>query len=132
MAVVRLSLSQFRNYADAVVSPGAGLVVLTGENGAGKTNILEAVSLLSPGRGLRGASLQEMARSGGPGGFAVAARLGEVELGTGTVAAAPERRQVRVASLRYVAKALAGTPPSENGSAAFPGSVLLAQAQLWI
>jgi len=96
MAVVRLSLSQFRNYADAVVSPGAGLVVLTGENGAGKTNILEAVSLLSPGRGLRGASLQEMARSGGPGGFAVAARLGEVELGTGTVAAAPERRQVRV------------------------------------
>jgi DNA replication and repair protein RecF len=96
MALARLSLSQFRNYADAAISPGAGLIVLTGENGAGKTNILEAVSLLSPGRGLRGASLQEMARSGGAGGFAVAARLGDVEIGTGTSAAAPERRQVRV------------------------------------
>ena len=37
-----------------------------------------------------------MARHGGGGGFAVAARLGEVEIGTGTIAAAPERRQVRI------------------------------------
>ena len=55
MAVTRLSLTNFRSYADALIAPGPGLVVLTGENGAGKTNILEAVSLLSPGRGLRGA-----------------------------------------------------------------------------
>src|SRR3954470_24763384 len=96
MALTRLSLSDFRSYADALIAPGPGLVVLTGENGAGKTNVLEAVSLLSPGRGLRGASLSEMARSGGPGGFAVAARLGEGEIGTGTLASAPERRQVRV------------------------------------
>ncbi|MBV9931588.1 MAG: DNA replication/repair protein RecF [Alphaproteobacteria bacterium] len=96
MAVSRLSLSDFRSYADAVIAPGPGLVVLTGENGAGKTNVLEAVSLLSPGRGLRGASLSEMARNGGGGGFAVAARLGEVDIGTGTLAAAPERRQVRI------------------------------------
>jgi DNA replication and repair protein RecF len=125
MALTRLSLSDFRSYADALIAPGPGLVVLTGENGAGKTNILEAVSLLSPGRGLRGAALGEMARSGGPGTFAVAARLlpspeaegsrvgesrpgafpapdpspeaeGLVELGTGTAAAAPERRQVRI------------------------------------
>ncbi len=127
MALARLSLNDFRSYRDALIAPGPGLVVLTGENGAGKTNVLEAVSLLSPGRGLRGAALAEMARSGGPGTFAVAARLlpspsgkgpgvggsesasrfvptpspspegkGLVELGTGTVAAAPERRQVRI------------------------------------
>jgi DNA replication and repair protein RecF len=90
----RLALTDFRSYADALIEPGPGLVVLTGENGAGKTNVLEAVSLLSPGRGLRGATLGEMARRGGSGGFAVAARLGEVEIGTGTTAAAPERRQV--------------------------------------
>jgi DNA replication and repair protein RecF len=78
------------------MEPGPGLVVLTGDNGAGKTNLLEAVSLLSPGRGLRGAALSEMARTDGPGGFAVAVRLLDVEIGTGTAAAAPERRQVRV------------------------------------
>jgi DNA replication and repair protein RecF len=94
--ITRLSLTDFRSYADALVSPGRGLVVLTGENGAGKTNVLEAVSLLSPGRGLRGATLPDMARRGGGGGFAVAARLEEVEIGTGTMAAAPERRQVRI------------------------------------
>jgi DNA replication and repair protein RecF len=96
MAVTRLSLADFRSYEDAVLAPGEGLVVLTGENGAGKTNILEAVSLLSPGRGLRGASLSEMARRGGAGGFAVAARLAGVEIGTGTAPSAPDRRQVRV------------------------------------
>jgi len=73
--VARLSLTDFRSYEDAVVEPGPGLVILTGENGAGKTNMLEAVSLLAPGRGLRGAALSEMVRQGGPGGFAVAARI---------------------------------------------------------
>ena len=124
MALSRLSLTDFRSYPDALIAPGPGLVVLTGENGAGKTNVLEAVSLLSPGRGLRGANLSEMARTGGPGTFAIAARLspspsgegfgvglvdstspapgpipqgeGRVELGTGTIASAPERRQVRI------------------------------------
>jgi len=96
MAVSRLSLSDFRSYADALLAPGPGFVILTGENGAGKTNVLEAVSLLSPGRGLRGASLSEMARKGGPGGFAVAARVGDIDIGTGTASAAPERRQVRI------------------------------------
>jgi DNA replication and repair protein RecF len=96
MPVSRLSLIDFRSYPDAVIAAGSGLIVLTGENGAGKTNVLEAVSLLSPGRGLRGAPLSEIARNGGPGGFAVAARLGEVEIGTGALASAPERRQVRI------------------------------------
>ena len=96
MPVSRLTLTDFRSYASALIEPGPGFVLLSGENGAGKTNILEAVSLLAPGRGLRGAALSEMARIGGGGGFAVAARLGDTEIGTGTVAAAPERRQVRV------------------------------------
>src|SRR5213595_3811068 len=94
--IERLSLSDFRSYADAVIAPGPGLVVLSGENGAGKTNVLEAVSLLTPGRGLRGVPLSEMARIGGTGGLAVAARLGETDIGTGTLPSAPERRQVRI------------------------------------
>ncbi|HEV2079490.1 MAG TPA: AAA family ATPase, partial [Allosphingosinicella sp.] len=73
--LARLVLTDFRSYSDAIIAPGPGFVILTGENGAGKTNVLEAVSLLSPGRGLRRASLSEMARSDGAGGFSVAARL---------------------------------------------------------
>ncbi|MFM7028034.1 MAG: DNA replication/repair protein RecF [Chakrabartia sp.] len=96
MTITRLTLTDFRSYPECSVAPGAGLVVLTGENGAGKTNILEAVSLLVPGRGLRGAALSDMARQGGNGGFAVAARLSDVDLGTGTRADAPERRLVRI------------------------------------
>ena len=96
MPVSRLALTDFRSYPSALIEPGPGFVLLSGENGAGKTNLLEAVSLLSPGRGLRGAALSEMARIDGAGGFAVAARLGDVEVGTGTQPAAPERRQVRI------------------------------------
>ena len=115
----RLALTDFRSYASASIEPGPGFVLLFGENGAGKTNLLEAVSLLSPGRGLRGAALSDMARQDGSGGFAVNATLspfvpseveardqerpstglganGFVNIGTGTLAAAPERRQVRV------------------------------------
>jgi DNA replication and repair protein RecF len=94
--VSRLTLTDFRSYAAAQVEPGAGFVLLFGENGAGKTNLLEAVSLLAPGRGLRGAALSEMARHGGSGGFAVAATAGEADIGTGTQPVAPERRQVRI------------------------------------
>lgn len=107
MSIVRLALSDFRSYADALVAPGPGLVVLTGENGAGKTNILEAVSLLAPGRGLRGAALTDMARTGGAGGFSVAARLsGDVDIGTGALAGAPVRRVVRINGAQASATAL--------------------------
>ena len=107
MAVLRLALTDFRSYRQVVIAGRPGLIALTGENGAGKTNVLEALSLLSPGRGLRGAALSEMARSGGPGGFAVAARLeGDVEIGTGTLADAPERRQVRINGAAASANAL--------------------------
>ncbi|MEN2790162.1 DNA replication/repair protein RecF [Sphingomonas oligophenolica] len=73
--LARLVLTDFRNHEDAVIVPGPGFVVLTGENGAGKTNVLEAISLLAPGRGLRRAALGEMARQAGGGGFGVAASL---------------------------------------------------------
>ena len=96
MPLSRLSLTDFRSYADALIEPGPGFVLLSGDNGAGKTNLLEAVSLLTPGRGLRGAPLSEMARRGGSGAFAVAARLAATDIGTGTLPAAPERRQVRI------------------------------------
>ena len=78
------------------LATGAGFVVLTGENGAGKTNVLEALSLLAPGRGLRGAAPGEMQRIGGAGGFSISARVDDADIGTGTTAAAPERRIVRV------------------------------------
>jgi len=104
----RLVLTDFRNHADLTLEPGAGFVVLTGENGAGKTNVIEAVSLLAPGRGLRQAPLGEMARQGGAGGFGVAATLGDdVQIATGTVAAAPERRVVRIQGAAAAATALA-------------------------
>jgi DNA replication and repair protein RecF len=106
MTITRLSLSNFRCYADAVIMPGSGLNILTGENGAGKTNILEAVSLLTPGRGLRGVALGEIARQGGAGGFGVAAQFGDVELGTGTLATAPDRRIVRINGATHAATAL--------------------------
>ena len=139
----RLILTDFRNHAEAVLHPGRGFVVLTGENGAGKTNVLEAVSLLAPGRGLRRAALSDMARQGGRGGFSVAATLspshlweglgegvldivpsrvgeyphalprplpqvgGEIDIGTGTLPVAPDRRVVRINGATAAATALA-------------------------
>jgi DNA replication and repair protein RecF len=106
--LVRLALSDFRNHRDAVIEPGPGFVALTGENGAGKTNILEAVSLLAPGRGLRRAPFSAMARQGGPGGFGVAGTLiGDATLGTGVQPQAPDRRLVRVNGAAAPATSLA-------------------------
>ncbi len=99
-SVARLTLTDFRSYATASVSAAPGLVIVTGENGQGKTNLLDAISLLAPGRGLRGAALSEAARSDGGGGWTVAAQVdtagGAVDIGTGTLASAPERRQLRI------------------------------------
>lgn len=84
----RLKLTDFRNYAEAALALDGRHVVLTGENGAGKTNLLEAISFLSPGRGLRRAVLNDVARVGAHGGFTIFADLdgmeGEVSIGTGT------------------------------------------------
>jgi DNA replication and repair protein RecF len=100
---VQLQLRNFRNHRATRLAPGqAAFVVLTGENGAGKTNILEAVSLLSVGRGLRGARLSQMAAQYGDGGFELLADLlpdaglPPVHVHSFTRPAAPERRQLRV------------------------------------
>jgi DNA replication and repair protein RecF len=87
LAITRLTLTDFRNYGGLRLMSDARLVALTGANGAGKTNILEAISLLAPGRGLRGAAFEELARQGGPASWAIAAEVetphGPVSLGTG-------------------------------------------------
>ncbi|MCB2014946.1 MAG: DNA replication/repair protein RecF [Sphingobium sp.] len=102
----RLTLSDFRNHEDALIVPRQPFVLLTGQNGAGKTNILEAISLLTPGRGLRGAPLREMARQSGRGGFGVAGQADGVTLGTGADAQSPDRRQVRIGGVAKAASAL--------------------------
>jgi DNA replication and repair protein RecF len=84
----RLTLANFRSYHAAQIElAGPGPVVLTGANGAGKTNLIEAISLLAPGRGLRRATTEELAFSEGDGAWAVSAEtegmLGLATLGTG-------------------------------------------------
>jgi DNA replication and repair protein RecF len=85
--VRRLTLNNFRNYHAATLAAGATSIVLYGPNGAGKTNLIEAISFLAPGRGLRRATLDEVAFREGDGSWAVAAEvegaLGLVTLGTG-------------------------------------------------
>ncbi len=61
LAVTRLTLTNFRNYTHARMETDGMSVVLTGANGAGKTNFLEAISFLIPGSGLRRAKLSDVA-----------------------------------------------------------------------
>jgi recombinational DNA repair ATPase RecF len=93
--VERLQLSDFRNYRSLQLSLRPNPVVLTGSNGAGKTNLLEAVSLLTSGQGLRRVPYPELARMGATR-WTVAARLvtplGPLNIGT-TLAAPPESRR---------------------------------------
>jgi DNA replication and repair protein RecF len=98
MSLTRITLRTFRNHAATRLEGMAAFNVLVGENGAGKTNVLEAISLLAPGRGLRRAAVSEMASNVGDGSFAVAAEMeaGELMLGTMTTPAAPGRRTVRI------------------------------------
>jgi len=86
----RLTLSNFRSYRAASLPVDAQLVVLNGANGVGKTNLLEALSFLAPGRGLRRALLDEVAFSEGDGAWAVAAEL-EGALGLATLGTGIER-----------------------------------------
>jgi DNA replication and repair protein RecF len=94
----QLDLTDFRNHAALRFRPEAQFIILHGSNGAGKTNILEAVSMLVPGRGLRRAALIDMARKGGDGGFSIAAQANGNQFGTAVLAAAPARRQVQINS----------------------------------
>jgi DNA replication and repair protein RecF len=99
LAVTRLTVANFRSYAAAELNTAGTAVVLAGSNGAGKTNLLDAISLLAPGRGLRGAKLAEHTRKGPSASsealWAVAATVkrGETdyEIGTGLSEQSPSR-----------------------------------------
>ena len=95
--LVRLSLTDFRNYRSLAWTFSERITVVTGPNGSGKTNLLEAISLLVPGRGLRGARMAELPRHGAEH-WAVAARLQSgpdgFEIGTGTAPDQPAGRRV--------------------------------------
>src|SRR4051812_28711305 len=100
----RLNLANFRSYRASSLRVDAQLAVLTGPNGAGKTNLIEAISFLAPGRGLRRATLDEVAFAEGDGSWAASAEvegvLGLATLGTGIAAPAaddaPISRQCRI------------------------------------
>ena len=99
LCLTRLDLTDFRNYANLTWRPASRLAAIFGANGSGKTNLLEAVSLLVPGRGLRGSRIGELARRGqSRPAWAVAARFitrdGETEIGTGTPPEGPSERRV--------------------------------------
>jgi DNA replication and repair protein RecF len=110
LSFAKITLANFRSYAAAKLEPWHGPVVLAGPNGTGKTNCLEAISLLSPGRGLRGAKLPELQRkvpsataAEGDGPLArspwsiaaiIARPDGEWEIGTGLAAAGEAQRRV--------------------------------------
>jgi DNA replication and repair protein RecF len=87
LMIRKLTLTNFRNYHAASLEADARTVVLIGPNGAGKTNLIEGISFFAPGRGLRRATLDEVAFSEGDGSWAVAAEiegtLGLATLGTG-------------------------------------------------
>jgi DNA replication and repair protein RecF len=104
LRLLRLSLTGFRSYAALTWRPAARVAVLFGPNGSGKTNLLEAVSLLVPGRGLRGARTAELARRADPAdpqparAWAVAGRFatpeGMLDVGTGSPPEGPADRRV--------------------------------------
>ncbi len=102
--LTRLDLTDFRNYAALSWRPAPGITVISGPNGSGKTNLLEAMSLLGPGRGLRQARVAEFPRQrpGGETSWAVAARVRTPDMaeplmiGTGSAPESGERRVVRL------------------------------------
>lgn len=111
MALDRISLAHFRNHRSTELGGTAHFNLLVGENGAGKTNVLEALSLLAPGRGLRRASLAEMAGPDGGGGFTVGASLREqghesARIGTQLDPERPGRRLVRINGADHIASDL--------------------------
>jgi DNA replication and repair protein RecF len=97
LRLLRLTLSSFRNYPALSWRPAGKLVAVFGANGSGKTNLLEAISLLVPGRGLRGARLAELPQHGAAS-WAVAGRFatpaGETDIGTGSPPEGPPDRRV--------------------------------------
>lgn len=129
--VTRLTLTDFRNYAFLRMTPGLRPVIITGENGSGKTNILEAISFLTPGRGLRSARLADIKRftpavisedyTPGNGGWAVSAVVAkngeEFEIGTAVEKNIKENEdETRVSDRRIVKiNGLKGVSQTELG-----------------
>ena len=112
--IEQLRLTDFRSYDQLDVNFSGAPVVLFGANGAGKTNLLEAVSLLSPGRGLRRAKVDNIARRAGDitaPAWGITAQLGGVDLpvklAVGQVPEQPRRRQTRIDDKSASATALA-------------------------
>ncbi len=119
LCVRQLSLIRFRSYDDFLLDLDGRSVVLYGPNGSGKTNILEALSLLAPGRGLRGARGSALQKRGASESWGIAAKLetpnGALQIGTGRDPAAPQndsKRRVHIdgKSVRSQ-QALAGLVP---------------------
>ncbi len=104
--ISRLRLTAFRNYASAALDLDQRHLVLTGPNGSGKTNLLEAVSVLSPGRGLRGASFETLQAQGSDIGWAVAATIetedGPADIGTGATPEGGRRVRINGANARSI------------------------------
>ncbi len=96
MSLSRLTLTHYRNHAALDLELKSNFIIFSGENGTGKTNILEAVSMLAPGRGLRRAALRDIAMQEEGKGFAISAVSQETQLGTGCDAAHPDRRILRI------------------------------------
>lgn len=83
-ALTRLRLTHFRSHANLDLKLDSRPVCLWGANGAGKTNVLEAISQLGPGRGLRAAALPDMVQHDANAGWAISATLDdERKLGVG-------------------------------------------------
>ncbi len=104
--ISRLRLTAFRNYASAALDLDQRHLVLTGPNGSGKTNLLEAVSVLSPGRGLRGASFDTLQAHGTDQPWAVAASVetadGPADIGTGATPDGGRRARINGAHARSI------------------------------
>ncbi|MCQ0969215.1 DNA replication/repair protein RecF (plasmid) [Paracoccus sp. TK19116] len=77
MTLSQLSLAQFRSWRRLDLTLDERPVAIFGPNGSGKTNILEAVSMLAPGRGLRGAQAAEQARQDAGAGWRIRAQIGD-------------------------------------------------------
>lgn len=98
--VKTLTLTAFRNHAKLRLEAGPQPVIITGANGSGKTNLFEALSLLSPGRGMRQARLRDIATRSQETAFSVHARIvrDDLEVGIGTShqsdADQPDRRAI--------------------------------------
>ncbi|MEP0452090.1 MAG: AAA family ATPase, partial [Roseibium sp.] len=95
-ALSRLTLTDFRNYEHLDLAFSKPLIAFVGDNGIGKTNILEAISFLTAGRGLRRAPFADVGRVSGPGSWSVSTILNqngdETRIGTGLTSGEAGRR----------------------------------------